>query len=601
MNSLLWSLVTFLAVLPMPVTASNVYVPSDYPVNLSTAQGLSPRIESESGGWSALEILIPGGGGSPTIGFSPDGVSHIFWSWSSGIFHKSHNQEGWSAGEKVYSPSNDFFRLVSYVGPDGTPWFAYHQRGGGGRDVYVGHAVDAGWSTPVRVSPSNGKYNFAPKMAVGVDVVWITWYAQSFNDPASDIYAARRTDQGWSEPALITEGIPGYHWFSNIAVDNDGRGHLVWGDSNSGVIYYAANTEGSWSAPFAINPEVLGVRAGGWPASSIACDNEGNPHIAWVGQEVLAGGELGDWDIYYSGFDGEHWTTPFRINIDNTTVDAYPELRIGVEGALWVTWMDGNPAGLSEYRVRAVRSYDGESWVEWRIDDETYFYDGTPWMDLDQDGIPWVIWDADYQNFREVAGDIVVTRYDPMVPATSIVVQGVGLESSAEILWSTVGNMYSAFEIERQRDSKTDIVARIPTTDRESYVWVDQNVPAGLWTYRVLGFDRVGQREFLGSTTVRVGGPPVRLMFRYLGSKPHSIHQLRVGSPTATTLALRQLDTLGRLLIAREIEIPAGWSTLDWESRLPTGSHPSAGVYWLVGRLGNGDQAVLRLVELPQK
>src|ERR1043165_2758564 len=95
--------------------------------------------------------------------------------------------------------------------------------------------------------------------------------------------ACRWNGVEWGGFKVLTATMPGYHWFTNIAVDSHGDAHVVWGESRSLLYYYTKSHDGlTWSAPFILNHPLLRVVGAEWPGCSIAVDSRDHPHVAWT-------------------------------------------------------------------------------------------------------------------------------------------------------------------------------------------------------------------------------------------------------------------------------------------------------------------------------
>ena len=126
----------------------------------------------------------------------------------------------------------------------------------------------------------------------------------------------------------------------------DGAVHLIWEDR--GVIYHAWRAaDGTWHQP-------RRVFRGLTP--SLVVDARGRVHMVFA-QDVV-----GNFEIYYTMFDGFGWTLP--RNVSHTPGHSYsPYISIGADGSLHVVWNER--VGHGDLIYHAV--LDGATWVDFPI------------------------------------------------------------------------------------------------------------------------------------------------------------------------------------------------------------------------------------------
>ena len=131
-----------------------------------------------------------------------------------------------------------------------------------------------------------------------------------------------------------------------ILFSPDGAIHLIWEDD--GQIYHAwRDANGAWHTP-------QRVFRGLTP--SLAIDNQGQVHM------VFAQNVVGNFEIYYTRFNGYNWTLP--RNVSHTPGHSYsPYISIAPDGSLHVVWNERVSSGDIIYHA----NLDGATWVDFPI------------------------------------------------------------------------------------------------------------------------------------------------------------------------------------------------------------------------------------------
>lgn len=113
-----------------------------------------------------------------------------------------------------------------------------------------------------------------------------------------------------------------YHFLPEIAVDNEGKIHVVWSQYNVGEsdeIYYARSTDGGMTWRMPIN---LSNHPGDANAPGIAADSMGNINLVWFNdtaeQPATAAGSAGNRRMFFSRStsNGVAWSEPVMIAPD---------------------------------------------------------------------------------------------------------------------------------------------------------------------------------------------------------------------------------------------------------------------------------------------
>jgi hypothetical protein len=251
--------------------------------------------------------------------------------------------------------------------------------------------------------PGSVNYNFAPRIACGGGQIWCCWYGNNITNRYK-IYVSRWNGNNWENETQISPQDTCINWFCDIAVDNLGRPHVVWGNIslNPGIVYYRTYNGTTWLAPETLNnPEE--ISAADWTGTSISIDSEGYINVAWAG---IAAGQ-NQQDIFFSRKINGTWLVPIRINTTDTYDDCYPSIISKEPNNIWVGWSKI----ISFWEIYTfVSKFNGDSWsTEKRLDDRSISYcNGTPQMVFRSDEV-WAVWDGFTVGIDNM--DIYYSRY----------------------------------------------------------------------------------------------------------------------------------------------------------------------------------------------
>jgi len=201
--------------------------------------------------------------------------------------------------------------------------------------------------------------------------------------------AASAQTTGWSEPVrLSTNTISA--WFPDVAVDGQGRAHIVWHGSRKededvlDLLMYSTWDGETYSEP----NDVIFTGTGGWTIRpAIAADDLGRLHL------VYRDGT----DIYYSqapadaAWNAASWSTPYFVSAGSSAY--YSDIAVDGEGVIHIVWNE-QPSETETGRVVWVGTVRGVT----RIESEVPLSNGSqPWageytvyaMLEDTDGRQW--------------------------------------------------------------------------------------------------------------------------------------------------------------------------------------------------------------------
>lgn len=143
---------------------------------------------------------------------------------------------------------------------------------------------------------------------------------------------------------LVTGGDQ-YH--ASVAVDNSGRGVVVWTNSNSGTGVKARlfNSDGSFNgSEFSVNT----TGSGDQKNAAVAMDATGNFVVVWEGNGPSDGS-----GIHAQRFDANGSTVgaEFTVNDSTSSTQSDPSVAMNSSGQFAVVWDDGNGVHVRSYEA----------------------------------------------------------------------------------------------------------------------------------------------------------------------------------------------------------------------------------------------------------
>ena len=304
------------------------------------------------------------------------------------IFFRKWNGTAWAEEMQINSPDTfgDWEAAITFDDNDSiwVVWsgdVTYDQP-----DIFYSRWNGLSWSLEQQVCPSP-LLDYAPIIAAHQRNVWLSWDRMESHVGLSHIFVSHWDNGIWAPETQLSPIDSGVHWFSNIALDDSGRPNVVWCEGfRTRRIYYRKYDGNAWTDPVWINGQ---VQSADWGAPMIAIDNCGNIHVVWVG---VASGEQ-DKDIFYSKFDGNTWSTPIRLNQNDTYDDYYPCISASSPNNVWVAW--DKEFSLWDCHVYAVH-FNGDTWTEEeRFDNDSISYcNSSTSIALNRNEDPWVIFEG---------------------------------------------------------------------------------------------------------------------------------------------------------------------------------------------------------------
>ncbi|MCZ6803138.1 MAG: T9SS type A sorting domain-containing protein, partial [Proteobacteria bacterium] len=157
------------------------------------------------------------------------------------------------------------------------------------------------------------------------------------------------------------------------------------------------------------------------------------------------------------------------------------------------------------------------------------------------------------------------------------------------IEWETAKAIhFDRFDLERSRDGlHFNKVVTIVFKGETGYTWVDENLPIGVYDYRLKLIDVDG--TFRVSDTIEVNlTPPIEFGLSQNFPNPFNAGTtIRYSLPRNSHVTLKIYDLLGREVRALVDEPQeAGFHTVRWDSRDNSGTPSASGIFYYTMRAG---------------
>lgn len=125
---------------------------------------------------------------------------------------------------------------------------------------------------------------------------------------------------------------------------------------------------------------------------AITNGREGDIHLVWMDDSP------GNFDIFYSNWNGENWTRPANLS-NNPTLSMYPTVAMDLEGQVHVTWMDGEHEG--EMHVLHSKRFDS-NWSTPKNVSKAKGVSQRPQIAVDSSGVVHLVWYGNQGDFFEL-------------------------------------------------------------------------------------------------------------------------------------------------------------------------------------------------------
>jgi hypothetical protein len=232
-------------------------------------------------------------------------------------------------------------------------------------------------------------YQWVPHVACGGGKVWCAWHDETEGIENYTVFASCWDSAigAWGPEMRVSPADGGSHWFSDIAVDSSGLPWVVWCEFPRGVMLYNHFDGTHWSDA-TVFPDTTGFTFSGAPR--IAIDGTGKLHVAFDANPIGSACSC----VFYTMYDGAHWSEPQKVSNDTLYEEPWPAIAANGPSDVWVAW-ERDSGGYNMSQIYAAHC-DGTGWShEERLDGASVLCDETPSICLDQQGLPWVVWDRD--------------------------------------------------------------------------------------------------------------------------------------------------------------------------------------------------------------
>jgi hypothetical protein len=279
-------------------------------------------------------------------------------------------------------------------------------------------------------------------------------------------------------------------WFCDVAVDAQGRPHVVWGEYPHYLVCYSYFDGIHWSAPVKLN-DTTKVLASPYTDTRIVMDSEGYFHVVFTGASAGAAHR----GFFYTRYDGSSWSEPVNV-VEDTSLDVWwGNIAANSPSNVWVTY--DVQVGSANFSIYATH-FDGEKWSPAeRVDGDTSYYDCGEWTCLDHEGNPWAVWEGlpvvsgiNYRIYANHYGGTAISEGNLTTTLTPISLREVGLSRAGIVLEYGVthpSTLRLRIIDEIGRTCKTLVLdgdCRRPGTHRVVWDGSDDNgrrVPAGVY------------------------------------------------------------------------------------------------------------------------
>lgn len=265
----------------------------------------------------------------------------------------------WSEPIQLTSDPGADLEPATSVHGETVPWFSsscltWHSDRDGDWNIYSRFNTNGGsWSQMIAVTSDSGA-DLNSSVSRDDSLFWAVW--QSDRTGNWDIFVSSSTGSTWSIPTQITADSSNDENPCIFASSYSGTLWVIWETERDGNwdIYASCYNGSAWSAPMSITSDSsddrrpCGIYGSSWLYSP--------PLVAWETDRE------GNWDIYYSVYQGGSWSTPEPVGSD-TGDDLRPSLAGDFFGeGVWAAW-ENNAAGNFEVLCTYYSYFSGD-WEE---------------------------------------------------------------------------------------------------------------------------------------------------------------------------------------------------------------------------------------------
>ncbi len=247
------------------------------------------RVRDPGGDWGEPQVLTQGGRyevGSTHVAAAGEDLAYVFigktmggptpftayWRWYSG--------GEWSEAKAFMRANDSAWHTNVEARPDGSVVAGWDiGPGGAGTEVYVADGRGGRFETPENIS-AGARQGERPHWAFAADGTdHVAFFHRGEQSKPTGVFVRSGTTGAWGPPVELSEGLGGFHFDPDIAVNSEGVLCIVWGwDANDEAeLLYSLNRGEGWSEPLRVAE--IGWGKPGLP--SLDVDSDGTFHVVW--------------------------------------------------------------------------------------------------------------------------------------------------------------------------------------------------------------------------------------------------------------------------------------------------------------------------------
>ena len=293
---------------------------------------------------AAPQVVTVGGGKAPALATDSESRTHlVYQGLQSGdnIYYRQSADGGqnWSDELNVSNtPGKSSHPCVAANGNEVAVAWLEDCSDHAGNDVYLSVSTDAGhtFGEAVDVSHTPG-HSANPALAIAPNgSIHVAWSDTSSGGSRPDVYYSSSDNLGksWTKAYQVTRthGVSGA---PSIAVSSGNLVHIAWSDKCRGArvpdIHVVRGMQDTWSPEHDLSPS---SEESTHP--SLALRPDGRPCVAWLEDCATHQGN----DIYFSAGDSMGKFSKMQDVSHTPDVSSQPNLTIGANGRIYVTWVD---------------------------------------------------------------------------------------------------------------------------------------------------------------------------------------------------------------------------------------------------------------------
>ncbi|MFN8608054.1 MAG: sialidase family protein [Vulcanimicrobiota bacterium] len=293
---------------------------------------------------AAPQVITVGGGKSPAVATDSEQRVHLVYQGlqaGDNIYYRQSADGGQSWSEEVNvsnTPGLSSLPCVAARGNEVAVAWLEDCRDHSSNDVYVSVSSDGGhtFGAPVDVSQTPGRSAY-PALAIGANgSIHLAWSDTTGGGARPDIFHSSSDNFGksWTRAVQVTR-THGALGAPTIAVGNGDLVHIAWSDQCRGSrvpdIHLVRGMQDTWSPEHDLSPS---AEESTHPC--VALRPDGRSCVAWLEDCPSHQGN----DIFFSAEDTQGGYARMRDVSHTPGVSSSPNLAIGPNGRMYVTWVD---------------------------------------------------------------------------------------------------------------------------------------------------------------------------------------------------------------------------------------------------------------------